>query len=76
MYDVYFSPAEGRFSFQSGVEISVVFFVRRKPIENPIEKTSSLTQNGCNPGIPIAVLSAECVRGMSVHLISREHIIF
>ena len=29
------SPAEGRFSFQSGVEILVVFFVRRKPIVKP-----------------------------------------
>ena len=41
-----------------------------------IENSSSLTQNGCNPGIPIAVLSAEYVRDMSVPLISREHIIF
>ena len=41
-----------------------------------MDKSRSLTKNGCNPGIPIAVLSAEYVRDMSVHLISREHIIF
>ena len=45
-------------------------------MEKEIDYSSSLTQNGCNPGIPIAVLSAEYVGDMSVHLISREHIIF
>ena len=37
-------------------------------MEKEIDYSSSLTQNGCNPGIPIAVLSAEYVRDMSVHL--------